>query len=73
MGLPRDKSYEYVAALFDGMGAMLADEHPAIIKDKVTSPAGTTIAGLAALEEGAVRDSFIQAIKVCYDRTKSLS
>ncbi len=73
MGLPRDKSYEYIASLFDGMGAMLADEHPAIIKDKVTSPAGTTIAGLAALEGGAVRDSFIEAVKVCYERTKSLS
>lgn len=73
MGLPRDKSYEYVAGLFDGMGAMLADEHPALIKDKVTSPAGTTIAGLAALEEGAVRDSFIRAVAACYSRTKEIS
>jgi len=73
IGLPRDKSYEYIASLMDGMGALLADEHPAILKDKVTSPAGTTIAGLAALEKGAVRDSFIEAIKVCYDRTKALS
>jgi pyrroline-5-carboxylate reductase len=72
MGLPRDKSYEYVAGLLDGMGALLEDEHPAIIKDKVTSPGGTTIAGLAALEKGGVRDSFIEAVKVCYDRTKSL-
>jgi pyrroline-5-carboxylate reductase len=73
MGLPRDKSYEYVAALMDGMGALLEDEHPAIIKDKVTSPGGTTIAGLAALEKGGVRDSFIEAVKVCYERTKALS
>ncbi len=73
MGLPRDKSYEYVAGLLDGMGALLEDEHPAIIKDKVTSPGGTTIAGLAALEKGGVRDSFIEAVKVCYERTKSLS
>ena len=73
MGLPRDKSYEYVAALMDGMGALLEDEHPAIIKDKVTSPGGTTIAGLAALENGGVRDSFIEAVKVCYERTKALS
>ncbi len=73
IGLPRDKSYEYVAALMDGMGALLAEEHPAIIKDKVTSPGGTTIAGIAALEEGGVRDSFIQAIDACYMRTKELS
>jgi pyrroline-5-carboxylate reductase len=73
MGLPRDKSYAYVAALMDGMGALLEDEHPALIKDKVTSPGGTTIAGTAALEKGGVRDSFIEAVKVCYERTKALS
>ena len=73
IGLPRDKSYEYVAALMDGMGALLEDEHPAIIKDKVTSPGGTTIAGIVALEEGGVRDSFIQAVEACYKRTKELS
>ncbi len=73
VGLPRDKSYAYVAALMDGMGALLEDEHPALIKDKVTSPGGTTIAGTAALEKGGVRDSFIEAVKVCYERTKALS
>lgn len=72
IGLPRDKSYKYISGLFEGMGAILEDEHPALIKDKVTSPSGTTIAGLAVLEEGAVRDSFIKAVKVCYDRTKEL-
>jgi len=73
MGLPRDKSYQYIAALMDGMGALLEDEHPAILKDKVTSPGGTTIAGTAALEEGGVRDAFIKAVEACYARTKSLS
>ncbi len=72
IGLPRDKSYEIIAALMDGMGALLEDEHPAIIKDKVTSPGGTTIAGLAALESGGVRDSFIEAVEVCYERAKKL-
>ena len=72
IGLPRDKSYEYVAALMDGMGALLAEEHPAIIKDRVTSPGGTTIAGTAALEEGGVRDAFIKAVEVCYKRTKEI-
>lgn len=73
IGLPRDKSYEIIAALMDGMGALLEDEHPAIIKDKVTSPGGTTIAGNAALEKGRVRDSFIEAVEACYERTKELS
>ncbi len=73
IGLPRDKSYAYVAALMEGMGALLEDEHPAIIKDRVTSPGGTTIAGTAALEEGGVRDAFIKAVEVCYERTKGLA
>ena len=72
IGLPRDKSYAYVAALMEGMGALLEEEHPALIKDKVTSPGGTTIAGTAALEKGGVRYSFIEAVKVCYERTKAL-
>jgi len=56
----------------DGMGALLADEHPALLKDKVMSPGGTTAAGYAALEEGRVRDSFIRAMEACYHRTKDL-
>ena len=72
LGLPRTVSYEYVAALMDGMGALLADEHPALLKDKVMSPGGTTAAGYAALEEGRVRDSFIKAMEACYRRTKEL-
>jgi len=72
LGLPRNVSYEYVAALMDGMGALLANEHPALLKDKVMSPGGTTAAGYAALEEGRVRDSFIKAMEACYERSKAL-
>jgi len=42
------------------------------LKDKVTSPAGTTIAGVTKLEEGGVRDSFIKAMEASYLRTKKL-
>ncbi len=72
LGLPRAVSYEYVAALMDGMGALLAEEHPALLKDKVMSPGGTTAAGYAALEEGRVRDSFIKAMEACYRRSLEL-
>lgn len=71
LGLKRDISYQFVAQLFQGVGEVLENEHPAVLKDKVTSPKGTTIAGYAKLEEGGVRDSFIKAMQACYDRTKS--
>jgi len=72
LGLPRDKSYEYMGALFEGVGALLCDHHPALLKDKVMSPGGTTAAGYARLEEGRVRDAFIEAMKACYERTQEL-
>ncbi|MDD2384738.1 MAG: pyrroline-5-carboxylate reductase [Sulfurospirillaceae bacterium] len=73
LGLKRDISYQLVAALFEGMGELLKSEHPALLKDKVMSPAGTTVAGYAKLEEGRVRDSFIKAMEASYERTKSLA
>jgi pyrroline-5-carboxylate reductase len=73
LGLKRDISYKYIAALFEGVGIVLQDVHPAILKDKVTSPNGTTIAGIAKLEEGKVRDSFIKAMKASYEKTQEMS
>ena len=72
LGLKRDISYKYIAALFEGVGVVLQDEHPALLKDKVTSPNGTTIAGIAKLEEGRVRDSFIKAMRASYQKTKDM-
>ena len=73
LGLKRELSYHYIATLFEGMGAVLKSEHPAILKDKVMSPGGTTAAGYAKLEEGQVRDSFIKAMEASYEKAKSLS
>jgi pyrroline-5-carboxylate reductase len=72
LGLKRDITYKYISALFEGVGTVLRDEHPALLKDKVTSPNGTTIAGIAKLEEGRVRDSFIKAMRASYEKTKEL-
>lgn len=72
LGLPRDVSYEYLGALFEGVGELLKDKHPALLKDMVMSPGGTTAAGYAALEEKGVRDAFIKAMKACYDRSREL-
>ena len=73
LGLKRELSYKYVAQLFFGVGEVLKTEHPALLKDKVTSPNGTTIAGIAKLEEGGVRDSFIKAMEAAYKKAKKLS
>lgn len=65
-GLERSYSVELVRGLFEGTTALLEDNHPAIIKDSVMSPGGTTAQGIAKLEEGGVRDSFIKAIEAAY-------
>ncbi|MDX1809660.1 MAG: pyrroline-5-carboxylate reductase [Sulfurospirillaceae bacterium] len=72
LGLKRDVTYEFISALFEGVGIALQDVHPAILKDQVTSPNGTTIAGIAALEEGAVRDSFIKAMRASYEKARKM-
>jgi len=72
LGLKREITYKYIAQLFEGVGEVLQNEHPAILKDKVTSPGGTTIAGTTKLEEGGVRDSFIKAMEASYERAKKL-
>ncbi len=73
LGLPRDKAYEYLGTLFEGVGSVLQNTHPATFKDMVTSPGGTTAAGLYILEDMAIRSAFIKAMESCYNRAKELS
>jgi len=47
-------------------------EHPAVLRDRVTSPAGTTIYGLHALEKGAFRSTVINAVEEATKRSKEL-
>lgn len=72
LGMKREATYPMIAALLEGMGEVLKTEHPSLLKDKVMSPAGTTVAGYAKLEEGGVRDSFIKAMEASFERAKSL-
>lgn len=65
-GLERQISNELVKGLFEGYAKLLKTSHPALIKDSVMSPGGTTAAGMGKLEEGAVRDSMIKAIEAAY-------
>ena len=48
-------------------------EHPAVLRDKVTSPAGTTIYGLHELEKGKIKDTVINAVEAATKRSKELS
>ncbi len=69
-GLKRDDSIKLVSSLFKGFAPLLNSTHPALIKDSVMSPAGTTAAGYSTLEEYGVRDAFIKAIEAAFKVTQ---
>jgi pyrroline-5-carboxylate reductase len=73
-GLPRDKALRYAAQTVLGAAAMVRDtgKHPGELKDMVTSPAGTTIAGVAALEAGAFRGTVMNAVDAACKRSKEM-
>lgn len=74
MGLPRDVALLLATQTVLGSAKLLLDtrEHPARLKDMVTSPGGTTITGLAALEAGAVRSAIINAVEHATRRSAEL-
>jgi pyrroline-5-carboxylate reductase len=73
-GLPRDKALRYAVQTVFGSAAMVQEsgKHPGELKDMVTSPGGTTIAGLAALEAGAFRGTVVQAVEAAWQRAMEL-
>jgi pyrroline-5-carboxylate reductase len=72
-GVPRDKALLYSAQMLKGTAELiLSGEHPAVLKDKVCSPGGTTIAGVRALEERGMRAAAINAVSEAYQRTLEL-
>lgn len=74
VGLPRDVALRLAAQTFLGAAKMVLEtgEHPAALRDRVTSPGGTTIAGLKALEAGAARDALMSAVAAATNRAKEL-
>ncbi len=74
-GMPRDTAYTLVAQTVMGSAKMVMEsgEHPAVLKDKVCSPGGTTIAGVAALEEAGFRNAIIKATDACFEVGENLS
>lgn len=75
MGLPRDKASALALQTVKGTVAMLEAEklHPTLMKEMITSPGGTTIAGLAYLEEKGFKGILIKAIEEARKRAKELS
>lgn len=64
VGLPRHVATELAAQTVRGSGAMVLEtgEHPAKLKDEVTTPGGTTIDGILELEDGGLRVTLIKAV-----------
>jgi pyrroline-5-carboxylate reductase len=75
MGLPRDTALSLAAQTVAGAAEMVLQtkEHPGVLKDRVASPGGTTIAGLQVLEERAVRGAMMAAVEAATKRSTELS
>jgi pyrroline-5-carboxylate reductase len=71
-GLKREDAIEITKGLFGGFSKLIDSNHPAILKDKVMSPGGTTAYGYSALEDSNVRSGFIKAIESAYKRALEL-
>jgi len=71
-GLKRDDAMAIMRGLFSGFGELIQDIHPAILKDGVMSPGGTTAAGYGALEDKNVRSACISAIEKAYQKATEL-
>lgn len=72
-GLDRAQARRMVAAVLAGTAALLADgTDPALVRQRVSSPGGTTIAGLAVLERGAVRAHLADAVVTAARRAAEL-
>lgn len=73
-GLPRQKALEYAAQTMAGTALQMLEsgKHPGVIKDEVTSPGGTTIAGIRAMEEAGVRSGMMEAVIAAYEKTRKI-
>lgn len=74
-GMPRNQAYKFAAQAVLGSAKMVLDtgEHPGALKDMVCSPGGTTIEGVAALEEKGFRNAVISAVRKTTQKSIELS
>ena len=72
-GLPRAIATQLALQTLRGTAELLqSGVHPAELKDRVTSPGGTTIAGIEQMELAGVRAAMMQAVRAAYTRSKEL-
>lgn len=73
-GLPRAKAIGYACDALIGSAELVkkSGKHPGQLKDEVTSPGGTTIAGVHALEKKSFRGTVMDAVTAAYDKTLNL-
>ena len=74
MGLPRELALQLAAKTVSGAAEMVLQGglHPAVLRDQVASPGGTTIAGIEALEAGGLRAALIAAVRAAAERSAAL-
>ncbi len=75
LGLPRSLSNELVVQTLVGAATMLREtgEHPTVLRENVSSPAGTTVAAIRQLDDHKVRAAFVTAMEAARDRSQQLA
>ncbi len=75
LGIKRDDALKIAAGTVMGSGKLCLETgvHPAVLKDQVCSPGGTTIAGVMALEENGLRNAVIKSVLAADEKTKKMS
>ena len=73
-GLTRDKAIKYAAQTLLGASQLMlkTNKHPAVLKDEVCSPGGSTIEGVHALEDNGCRGTVFSAVEASFDKTNKL-
>lgn len=73
-GLPRDLSTKLAVQTVAGAAEMVSRTmmHPAVLREMVTSPGGTTVAGLSALEKAGMRSGVMDAVRAATERSRQL-
>ncbi len=75
LGLTRDEARRLAAATFRGAATLLEEsgEHPVVLRERVSSPGGTTVAGLRELDAHGVRAAVLAAAEAARDRSRELA